>query len=74
MPISKMFDTPITIHTSMHNYDVSLSQEFLKHLSNEFCKHDVKEDGKQKNGQVKKLDKKRLSYAKNQGVDHKYFK
>ena len=56
-----MFDIKMAIHTSIHNYDVSLAQYFQKHFSNASCKHDILGYGKHKNGQVKKVDKQRVS-------------
>ena len=44
IPDSQRFDTKMKIHTSTHNSDVSLAQEFQKHLSNASCKHSIVDD------------------------------
>ena len=54
---SQRFDTQMEVHTATQNTNVSLAQEFQKYLSNEPQKHDIIDKGKQKKGQVKKLDK-----------------
>ena len=41
LPESKYFDTKMAIHTSTHNYDVILAQEFQKHLSNASHKYSI---------------------------------
>ena len=35
LPVSKQFDTQMTVHISTQNNDVSLAQECQKHLSND---------------------------------------
>ena len=57
LPGSKQVDTQMEVHTATQNTNVSLAQEFQKYLSNEPQKHDIIDKGKQKKGQVKKLDK-----------------
>ena len=50
LPVSKQFDTQMTLHTATQNTDVSLALEFLKHLSNESQKHGIIDHGKYKKG------------------------
>ena len=43
---SKRFDTQMAVHTATKNTDVSLAQEFQKHLSSESLKHGIIDPGK----------------------------
>ena len=38
LSVSKGYDTQMEIHYATHKYDVSLAQEFQKHLPNTSCK------------------------------------
>ena len=48
LPGSELFDTYMTVHTATQNSDVSLAQEFQKHLSNVSHKHDILDNVKHK--------------------------
>ena len=41
LTVSKKFVTKMVMHTSTYNADVSLAQEFQKHLYNALRKHDI---------------------------------
>ena len=57
LPGSKRFDTQMEVHTETQNTDVSLSQEFKKHLSNKQIKPGIIDNRKHKKGQVNKIGK-----------------
>ena len=54
LPWSKQFNTQMLVHITTQNNDVILSQEFLKHFSNESRKHGIIDNGKQKKMPSKK--------------------
>ena len=41
LPVSQICDTQLAIHTSTHDYDLSLVQKFQKHFSNISHKHAI---------------------------------
>ena len=47
LPGSKVYDTPMLIHSTTHNVDVSLAQ-YLKQMSNASRKDRVNDQGKHK--------------------------
>ena len=51
LPGSKRFDTQMEVHVVTQNTDLSLAQEFQKHLPNESRKHGIIYNGKHKKGQ-----------------------
>ena len=55
---SKGYDTQMVNHTGIRTSNVNLASEFLKHLSKAAHKHGIIDQGKYKNRQVKKLDRK----------------
>ena len=59
-PVSELFDTQMSAHTSIKNTDMSLALEFQKHFSNESRKHGILDHVKHKKVNLK-LDKQRVS-------------
>ena len=57
LPGSKLFYAQMTVHTATQNTDVSLAQEFQKHLSNKSLKHVLIYPRKHKKDKVNKSGK-----------------
>ena len=63
----------MSMHTSTHNADVSVPQEFQRHLSNESYQYDILDNGKHTKRPSKKKCKNREYNVKNNGdVEHQY--
>ena len=58
LPGERGYDTHMVMQTGTHTYDVSLTREFKKHLSNAACKHGVISQEKYKKWQVNGSGKK----------------
>ena len=73
IPDSKRFDTQMSVHIEIHNDDMSLAQEFRKHLYNASHKHGILDQGKHtKKSSKQKWENGEYRVQHNKYVKHQY--